>query len=108
MKLSLKFGQNEPLRQVLWWNTVDKFFPLVKFKDRKWEFVMWDVDRSGDTDYELFFREVSQHDSMWQRLDYQDIGYLIGPESDSKCTCGAIYSSFPWDHMRFCNKWTKF
>ncbi len=108
MKLGLKFGHNEPLREVLWWNTVDKFFPLVKFKGRKWEFVMWDVDQTGATDYELFFREVNQHDSMWDRLDYQDIAYLIGSDPDNKCTCGSVYTSFPNIHMFYCSKWTKF
>lgn len=107
MRLSLKFGMAEPTRQCNWWQHITKFPYLVLYKGRKYEFVMYDEDPSGQVDYICRFSEVPSYDPNWHATIYQDIDHLFDEGYGEKCACGAAYTSFPQIHMFFCPKWSK-
>lgn len=105
MKLTLKFGLYNPPRMANWWDDITKFPSLVLYKGKKWEFVIYDHDPSGETAWICIFSEIAMHDTNWYSMDYVDIDHLL--HNVSGCDCGAQYTSFSWDHMRFCPKWSK-
>lgn len=106
MKLKMHFGLNEPARIINWWQTIKDFPPLVLYKKKKWEFAIYDTDQSKQVDYICHFSPLQTYDPNWHATTYVDIDYLFNT-GYGKCECGAEYTSFPWDHMKFCPKWTK-
>jgi hypothetical protein len=106
MRFRCHFGLNEPPRECAWWKPIQEFPPLVKFKGTKYEFVMWGPDPTNQVDYILHFSQMATYDPNWHATVYEDIDHLFFGYGQT-CECGAIYSSFPWDHMRFCRLWTK-
>jgi hypothetical protein len=88
-----------------WWQSIKDFPVLVLFKSKKWEFAMYSPDSTNRVAYICYFSEVKSFDPNFYATTYVDITDTILGIGWDKCECGAIYSSFPWDHMRFCKKW---
>ena len=107
VKLKLTFGFTGPSLNVKWWQGIRDFPNLVTYKGKKWEFVVYNTDDSNQVDYICMFSEVGSFDPNYYSTTYSDIEVMFGTSWGSQCECGAQYSSFPWDHMRFCNKWSK-
>lgn len=108
MKLSLQFGLNEPKRKINWWQTIKEFPYLVLYKDKKWEFVIYEEDPTKQVDYICTFGEIHSYDPNWHSTEYVDISAYLDNGWGGKCECGAVYTSFPQMHMIFCPKWVKF
>lgn len=107
MKLRLQFGLAEPPREITWWQGVKDFPNLVLYKKKKWEFVMYAADTANQVDYICNFSEIQNYNPNWHATTYTDIDHLFNVGYGSKCECGAFYSSFPWDHLKYCPKYTK-
>lgn len=105
MKLGLKFGLNEPLREVNWWQPVKDFYPLVKYKNKKWEFAFYQEDPSKKVDYICTFGEIQSWDPAYYVDTYEDIERMFNTGYGPKCECGSIYTSFPQMHMFYCPRW---
>ena len=108
MKLKLQFGTIEPKRDVTWWQGVTNFPTLVIYKGNKWEFVMYQPDDTGQSDFILFFGEIYSYNPNFYATTYIDIDYMFNAGYSGNCECGAAYTSFKDGHMFFCKKWTKF
>ena len=106
MKLRLQFGLSEPPREVSWWQKIQDFPSLVDYKGLKWEFIVYGDDPTKQVDYICNFSEVPTYDPNYSATTYVNIDHLLNAGYGS-CTCGAIYSSFPWAHMLYCFKWKK-
>jgi len=106
MKLSLHFGLTEPKRTIYWHGEIGEFPTLILFKGSKWEFVLYQRDDTGVVDYICNFSEVPPYDPNFHATTYKNIDHLF-ESYGRKCECGAIYTSFPWDHMRMCPKWER-
>jgi hypothetical protein len=105
MKLSLHLGLAEPRRTVYWWSPIANFPTFILYKGNKFELVGYQKDNFDQIDYNCYFIEVHKADPNY-RKDYMNIDYLLNKDNDlNKCDCGAEFSSFPWDHMRFCQSW---
>jgi hypothetical protein len=105
MKLSLHLGLAAPRRTVYWWSTIGDFPTFVLYKGSKFEFAGYKKDPLDQFDYICYFSEVYKTDTNYSK-DYKDIDYLFNKDSDlNRCDCGAEFSSFSWDHMRFCQLW---
>ena len=106
LKLQLQFGIPGGRKKNIEWKKELKEFPkIVKFEGKRWEWIMYDKSKTGN-DYDLAFGRIS---------DETDLGGLPVPCIEemfpdgwaAKCECGAIYTSFPEEHMFFCPKWRK-
>jgi hypothetical protein len=105
MKLKLHFGLGEPAREINWYQSEIRNFPyLVTFKGKKYEFVLYDEDKTNKVDYLCHFSEMRSHDPNFYATTYYDLDYLVFG-TGLQCQCGAIYTDFPWDHMKMCPKW---
>lgn len=105
MKLGLRFGALEPQRNINWRQQVTDFPYLVLYKGNKYEFIMYGDDNTKQVDYICHFGELKSTNPAWNKK-FEDISRYLD-DGPNKCECGAIYSSFPWDHMRFCKQWSK-
>ena len=104
MRLGVKFGDFET-KEVNWYKPLDEFPQLIKYLGRNYEWVFYDRDTVGILDRILVYAELPKFDPnhgaecpVWNEL------FPVDPYG---CVCGAKYSSFTWDHMRFCGKWQK-
>ena len=104
MRLELQFGLNEPKRQMSWWGGIKNFPPLVTYKGKKWEFVIYQDDPTGAVDYICTFGEVPVWDPAFESTGYIDMASFL-EDGWGKCECGAIYTSFKDLHMRYCPKY---
>ena len=104
MNLTLNFGLNGSKKQVTWWQPHDNFPKLIQYNGKKWQWVMYNAISNGD--YELTFSELSPSHSRYNdsMAVFEDMFRYTGQEG---CECGAVYTSFKWDHMRYCKLWTK-
>jgi len=104
MRIRVQFGLIDN-RDVNWYQPVENFPTLINFLGKNYEWVMYDKDISGAVDMILIFSELHSYDP-----DYTTVcpiwNEMFG-ESRIMCDCGAKFTSFPWDHMRMCKKWTK-
>ena len=107
MKLKLQFGYNEPKRDVNWYGQITSFPSLVLYKGKKWEFVVYQDDPTKEADHIFIFGELHGYDPQYNSPDFQNIDHMFDSGYSGKCECGAAYSNFKWDHMRFCPKWSK-
>ena len=101
MRLRVHFGQLDT-KEVTWDKSINDFPHIIKFLGRNYEWVTYDADNTGKVDMVLHFSELPTYDPnfnvycpSWNDLFKDDWGV---------CDCGAKYSSFPWDHMRFCSR----
>lgn len=103
MKIQASFGIDGIKREVNWWGNIQDFPKLFSFKEKKWEWVMYDKDPTQRVDYILIFSELPPSDPLfYQDMEDFDKRFLI----INKCECGALYTSFPDFHMTFCPLWS--
>jgi hypothetical protein len=105
VKLSLRFGLAEPGRTVIWWQGIHNFPKLVLYKDKKYEFSIYEEDPSKHTDYIFHFSQVQSYNPVWHVTHYDNIDYLFNDHLG--CECGASHTDFPQVHMFYCQKWSK-
>src|ERR1017187_6007492 len=103
MRLKLIFCSSGT-KEVYWNKTLAEFPKLVAYYGKKWEWAIYESDDTGHCDWVCTFVEVASYDPNWWAT-YTDVNNLYGQDEDG-CECGAKFSSFSWDHMRFCKKWT--
>jgi hypothetical protein len=107
MYLTVTFGLDGPTRQVSWDQPVDKFPKLLRYGGKKWEWVAYDQDPTNKSAYVLLFSELPTYDPSYY-VDMEDFEEKFFGYVAEGCSCGAIHSrSFPFDHMRYCVKHTK-
>ena len=102
MRLSVQFGTFDP-KIVAWWDSFDNFPHIIKFLGRNYEWVTYDKDLTGNVDMIINYSELQSYDPnfsvacpLWTDMFKEDTG---------GCECGARFTSFSWDHMKFCSKW---
>ncbi len=103
MKLTLNFGLNGAKKQIDWYRDLMDFPKLIRFQNAKWE---WAIYSNVGKDYELTFSQIPTYDPSFY-VDMPSFEDMFEWGATDRCQCGAVYSSFSWDHMRFCPKWTK-
>lgn len=101
MLLKIKFGSNGLEKQIEWGKKLDDFPKLLNFNGNKWEWFMY--NNINVNDYELTFTQLPTYDPNYyaDMINFED----LFTSSYNICACGAAYSSFNWDHMRFCSLW---
>jgi len=100
MKLVINFGLNIK-KEVYWYKDVMDFPKLIRFNGNKWE---WSMYQSSGNGYDLIFSQVATYDPNYY-VDMPSFEEMFEWDSTNKCECGAIYSSFNWDHLRYCSRW---
>jgi hypothetical protein len=101
MKITINFGLSGHKKTIDWYRDIHDFPKNIQFENKKWEWVFYAKDGNGD--YTLTFGELSQHDPQF----YEDMAIfedMFKNYSDG-CVCGAAYSPFKWDHLRYCKLW---
>lgn len=106
MRLALKFGNDEQLRHMGWWNPIGNFPTLVKYNGKKWEFVMYDTDKTGVADNILYFSQLASYDPNWHATTFQDIEHLLDRIWGPTCECGKDKHKFT-SHSHWCPKGKK-
>lgn len=104
MKLNIKFGLLGD-KEVDWWKSIDNFPKTIRYLNVVYEWVFYDDDDSHKYDKILWFSEMKKYDLRYND-EHEDWNHIFENHKLS-CSCGARYSSFPWDHMRFCSEWKK-
>jgi hypothetical protein len=104
MKLNIKFGLLGD-KEVDWWKSLDSFPKTIKYLNVIYEWVFYDDDQSKKYHKILWFSELKQYDPRYNEKheNWND----IFESNKLSCCCGARYSSFPWDHLRYCPEWKK-
>lgn len=106
MKLRVEFGINGSKREVNWYRDIEDFPTVISHDGNNWEWVSYEKDPLGHVDWILFFGMLRPHDSEYYSK-VPSLDDITGGRMETGCQCGAIYTSFPWDHMRYCPKWSK-
>ena len=104
MKLNVKFGLLGD-KEDDWWRSVESFPKTVSYLNVVYEWVFYDDDKSGKYDKILWFSELNKYDPRFN--DIHEKWSDIFENYKTSCVCGARYTSFEWDHMRFCAEWRK-
>jgi hypothetical protein len=102
MKLGIVFGLDTNVKYIDWPKSLHDFPKLLLYSGRKWEWFMYKDGPNGIV--ELNFTEIPKYDPNYYVDDIECFEDMFG-FSKSTCECGAIWSSFSWDHMRFCKLW---
>lgn len=104
MRLKVKFGFIDT-KEVSWYRPLEDFPHLIKFLNRNYEWILYDKDLTGKVDMILVYSELPTYDPnynvsapLWSDM-FRD--------TYNACECGADFTSFPWDHMKYCRKWSK-
>ena len=101
MNLVLNFGLNGAKKQVTWHKPLMDFPKLLRFQGKCWE---WAIYNSIGSDYELIFSQIPTYDPNYyaEMSSYEELFEWSNKSYD--CCCGAAWTSFEWDHLRFCPK----
>ena len=103
MRLRIHFGQHTT-KEVTWNKSFNDFPNIINYLGRNYEWVTYDQDPNGNMDFIFHFSELPPYDPNYNvYCPYWDTLFPIGEDT---CECGAKFSSFEWDHMKFCRKWT--
>jgi len=104
MRLRINFGFIDS-KEVAWWKPLNEFPTVIRFLGRNYEWAVYDKDLTGKVDMILMFSEIPSYDPNFgvECDKWSD----MFPENLDGCECGAKHSSFPWDHMFMCKKWSK-
>jgi len=105
VRLRLDFGHNGARREVTWWKPIEEFPTAITFNGTRYEFFMYEKDPNKSYDLICTFSEMRQGDPRWWNC--KDFDSEFGYNSKTACECGAIHTSFSWDHMKFCPLWKK-
>lgn len=100
MRIIVNFGVNGPKKEVHWYSDLLDFPKLFNFQGHKWEWFMY--NNAGNY-YELTYSEIPTYDPNYY-VDMPNFEDMFLWNENDKCECGAVYTSFNWDHMRFCKK----
>jgi hypothetical protein len=102
MVFLIKFGTDGDQFILEWDKQLLDFPQYVKYKNKKWEWLMYDEDETSYTDYILTYTEMNHHDPAWgtEMIDFENLLY-----DKATCECGAKHTSFEWDHMKMCKLW---
>lgn len=101
MKLFIIFGYGTPKKEVNWYRDLMDFPKLIRYSGSKWEWAMY---HNIGSDYELTFSQIATYDPNFY-ADMPGFEDMFEWGNVDKCECGAAYSGFTFDHMRFCKKW---
>jgi hypothetical protein len=101
MKLTINFGHNGTKKEVNWYRDLMDFPKLMRFQSAKWEWAMY---HNTGPDYELTFSQIATYDPNYY-VDMPSFEDMFEWGVNDKCECGAIYTSFAWDHLRYCKKY---
>jgi hypothetical protein len=103
MRLKVIFGFINS-KEVSWFQSLHNFPNIIKYLGVNYEWLTYDDDPTGKVDQVLTFSPLMSYDPnydvacpLWSDLF---------PEGVDSCECGAGWSSFSWDHMRMCKKWS--
>jgi len=108
MKLKLYLGIAESPRVVTWWKSDVTSFPnLVIYKNKKYQFIMYEEDDTKQVDYICRFSEMQSYDPGWSSYAFEDIGHMIDDFFGTKCECGSVHTFASQFHMFFCPLWKK-
>jgi hypothetical protein len=104
MKLRIKFGMIDE-KVISWYDIVENFPKLINYLSKNYEWVFYDKDTSGASDMILIFSELHSYDPDYTTTcpKWSD----LFNNSVTGCQCGADKTSFPFAHMFYCPKWTK-
>lgn len=103
IKLFISFGHDGIKKEVAWYRELMDFPKLLKFRGIPWEWAMY---HNVGKDYELTFAKIPTYDPNFY-VEMESFEAMFEWTGADKCECGSIYTSFSWDHMRYCKKWTK-
>lgn len=106
MRLRIDFGLNGKRREISWWQPLEDFPHHFIFEGKKWGWFMYDEDKTKYVDYILTYSEIPAYDPDWH-ITMDDFDAKFGHRVDTRCECGAKYTSFPQIHLFFCPMWTK-
>ena len=101
MRLIINFGHKGIKKDINWYKALMDFPKLIRFQGAKWEWAMYN---NIGADYELTFSQIATYDPNYY-ADMPSFEEMFEWSGATKCECGAIFSSFAWDHMRFCPKY---
>jgi len=104
MRITVTFGFEGPTRAVDWFQPIDQFPKHFRYESKKWEWIAYDKDPTGKSDYALLYGELATYDPNFY-MDMEDFETKFFGGYGEGCTCGAAYSSFNWDHLRYCKLW---
>jgi len=106
MRLRIDFGTDEKDRESIhWYKELNDFPHLISHNRKKWEWAMYSPDDSNIFDYVLVYTEVPSYDPNYWAYSPTLDDIRSSPKNKAGCECGAEKTSFPWDHMRFCEEW---
>ncbi len=100
MTLFINFGLNGPKKQVSWYKALMDFPKLIRFGGNCWE---WAIYNNIGNDCELTFTQIPTYDPNFY-AEMPSFEQMFEWTSGDKCECGSAYTSFPWDHMKYCPK----
>lgn len=103
MRLRIDFGHIR--KEIPWWRPIEEFPKLLSLYGRKYEWFMYKPDATKQVDHILLFSELPSYDpnSMVTMDSWENMFAYM----ENNCVCGAAYSSFSWDHMRYCPLWSR-
>lgn len=100
IKIIISFGHEGPKKEVNWYRDLMDFPKLLKFQGLPWEWAMYyEVGK----DYELTFSKIPTYDPNFY-VEMESFEEKFEWHNSDRCTCGAAWSSFSWDHLRYCGK----
>ena len=104
LKLKVNFGEYAS-RETTWEKDLMDFPKLIRMYGYNYEWVMYQKDDTSLYDYILHFTKLGSHDSDYHNEEIRTWYDLFVAGGGYVCECGAIHSSFPWDHLRYCKLW---
>lgn len=104
MKLNIRFGLLGD-KEVDWWKSIDSFPKTIVYLNVIHEWVFYNDDKTGKYDKVLWFAELKRSDPRYNE-EHETWSHIF-ENHQLECCCGARYSSFPWDHLRYCPEWKK-
>lgn len=106
MRLKINIGSTDT-KTITWNSRMDDFPKLFKYLGKPYEWVYYDRDLTGQVDMILHFYELPHYDPNFYADQPHWHEILLGNSEIDLCCCGAKFSSFSWDHMRYCTYWSK-
>lgn len=104
MRVRVNFGLAVAV-ECKWYESVTAFPTLMTYRGTKYQFVVYDVDKSKAYDFIFHFSEVQSYDPNFHATTYVSWENRFQQNAVYDCQCGAVHTQFKWDHMRFCPKW---
>jgi len=108
-RLRLQIGEFHESKGILatWDRAVHDFPKAFRYKGSPWEWDAYDQDETGKADIVLYFSPVPHYQMGVYAGSLPDLERLpgltlFGGSVRGECQCGAAFSPFGFDHMRFC------